>query len=178
MSRPSSEGPSGGDRAAAGLVQRYRQPLVRYFARRGVSLVTAEDLAHDCFTRLFMLASRAHIDNEEAYLFQVAASVYTDHVRLAHTRHSARHVSLDMADLPTETRIPDRVLEGKEGVERLVVALGQLKPRTREIFLLNRVDGLTYTQIAVRLGITPSAVEKQMIKALAHINKRLGEWRR
>jgi RNA polymerase sigma-70 factor (ECF subfamily) len=55
----------------------------------------------------------------------------------------------------------------------VVAALAELKPKTREIFLLNRLDGLSYTQIAVRFGISPSAIEKHMIKALAHLHKRL-----
>ncbi len=63
---------------------------------------------------------------------------------------------------------PERVLEGREAFARLRIVLGELKPKTREIFLLNRLDGLSYTQIAVRYGLTPSAIEKHMMTALAH----------
>jgi len=166
-----------GEQTDRGLVLSYRDPLIRYFSRRGVAPVLAEDLAQDCFTRLFALNGREHIANEEAYLFQVAASVYADHLRLPHSRHAARHVPVDDFNAPAEVLAPDRVFEGREGVKRLVEALAELKPKTREIFLLNRMDGLSYTQIAVRFGVTPSAIEKQMMKAIAHLNLRLGAWR-
>lgn len=165
----------------AGVVRRCRDPLVRYFSRRGVPSTTAEDLAQDCFTRLFSLAGQSHIQNEEAYLFRTAASVFADHVHEQGRRQAARHLSIDSVNIEGETAevvAPDRVLEGKEAISRLEAALKELKPKTREIFLLNRLDGLTYTQIAVRFGLTPSAIEKHMIAALAHLNKRLGDLRR
>ena len=55
---------------------------------------------------------------------------------------------------------------------RLAAVLDELAPRTREMFLLNRLDGLSYTQLAARYGVTVSAVEKQMMKAIAHLNSR------
>lgn len=176
--RPVPHPPSG--RNDPGLVARYRDPLIRYFSRRGVPVATADDLAHDCFTRLFALAGRDHIDNEEAYIFRIASSVYTDHVRRSHSRHAADHVALDAANLdllPAEEPGADRVLEGQEAFARLQEALRELTPKTREIFLLNRLDGLTYTAIAVRYGVTSSAIEKHMMRALEHLNRRLLEWR-
>lgn len=158
----------------AGSVQRYRDPLMRYFRRRGVPEATAEDLAQDCFTRLFALASRDHIENVEAYLFQTASGVFADYVEYTHKRQASKHVSLDFFVLDTKaTEAPgqDRVLEAKEAISRLKLVLMQLKPRTREIFLLNRLDGLSYTQIAVRFGMTNGGVEWHMMKALAHLRK-------
>ena len=55
---------------------------------------------------------------------------------------------------------------------RLAAILDELSPRTREMFLLNRLEGLSYTQLATRYGVTVSAVEKQMMKAIAHLNRR------
>jgi RNA polymerase sigma factor (sigma-70 family) len=169
-----------GSDGRAGLVRRYREPLIRYFARRGVPASTAEDLAQETFTSMFGLANRDHIENEEAYLFRVAANVFGQYVRKRHTHHAQAHVSIDEINIdatPAEEPRADRILEGKDNFALFKVALAELKPKTREIFLLNRLDGLTYTQIAVRFGLTPSAIEKHMIRALAHLNKRLGDWR-
>lgn len=163
----------------AGSVQRYREPLMRYFLRRGVPAAGAEDLAQDCFTRLFALASRDHIENVEAYLFQTASSVFADYVEYTHKRQASKHVSFDFFAFDTEpTGAPgaDRVLEAKEAVSRLKVVLLELKPRAREIFLLNRLDGLSYTQIAVRFGMTNKGVEWHMHEALKHLRERFGDW--
>lgn len=164
----------------AGQVARYRDPLIRYFLRRGVPEASAEDLAQDCFTRLFTLASRDHIENVQAYLFQTAATVFADYVEYAQKRQTSKHVSFDFLAFDTEpTGAPgqDRVLEAKEAVARLKGVLLELKPRTREIFLLNRLDGLSYTQIAVRFGMTNGGVEWHMHEALKHLRKRFADWR-
>lgn len=164
----------------AGSVQRYRDPLMKYFLRRGVPQSTAEDLAQDCFTRLFGLSTREHIENVEAYLFQTAASVFADYVEYIHKREASKHVPFDFSAFETEpTGAPgqDRVLEAKEAIARLRVVLLELKPRTREIFLLNRLDGLSYTQIAVRFGMTNKGVEWHMHEALKHLRERFADWR-
>ncbi len=167
-------------RESAGSVRRYRQPLIRYFVRRGAPEATAEDLAQDCFTRLFALSSRDHIENLEAYLFRTASGVFADYVEYVQKRQSSKHDPLDESDfdtLATEAPGQDRVLEGREGVARLKAVLLELKPRTREIFLLNRLDGLSYTQIAVSFGMTNRGVEWHMMEALKHLRSRLEDWR-
>jgi RNA polymerase sigma factor (sigma-70 family) len=167
--------------ARAGLVRRYRDPLIRYFSRRGVSGSAVEDMAHDCFTRLFALTGHHQIENEEAYIFQTASSVLADSARRARRHQVVRHVCLDDAFfdcVPSDAPGPDRVLDGKEAFSRFQAAFKELKPKTREIFLLNRLEGLTYTQIAVRYRLTQSAIEKHMIGALAHLRKRLKDRRR
>src|SRR5258708_1960530 len=86
----------------AGSVQRYREPLMRYFLRRGVPEATAEDLAQDCFTRLFALESRDHIENVEAYLFRTASSVLADHIEYTRKRQAAKHISFDLFAFDTQ----------------------------------------------------------------------------
>lgn len=162
-----------GEPQRAGLVARYREPLMRYFLRKGMSEAASEDLAHDTFLKLFALSRTDHVENMEAYLFQIASSVLNDHLR--HLRVRRRHAGVveGLWGERAETRTPERVLEAKEAVARFEAALGELKPKTRDIFLMNRMEGLSYTQIAVRLGVTPSAVEKHMAKAITHFVRRL-----
>lgn len=169
-----------GERENAGSVRRYRAPLIRYFVRRGAPEATAEDLAQDCFTRLFALSSRDHIENLEAYLFRTASGVFADYVEYVQKRQASKHAPFDsdaFDTLATEAPGQDRVLEAKEGVTRLKAVLQELKPRTREIFLLNRLDGLSYTQIAVSFGMTNRGVEWHMMEALKHLRSRLEDWR-
>jgi RNA polymerase sigma-70 factor (ECF subfamily) len=167
----------------ADLVRRYRLPLIRYFWRHGVPMAYAEDLAQDCFARIFSLATRAHIQSEESYLFKTASSVFIDYVRSNASRQIGRHIPIDGIDSieidekNIEMNSPERVCEGKDTLRRIEAALRELKPKTREIFLLKRLDGLSYTQIAVRFGLTQSAIEKHVIAALAHLHKRLGDLR-
>lgn len=159
------------DDGARALAARYREPLVRYFVRRGLSLETAEDCAQETFARIVQ-AGGDHIEKPEAYLFAIAASVFTDRGRKATVRRERAHTSLENFNPAAEEPSPARVFEGKEALMRLAAILDELAPRTREMFLLNRLEGLSYTQLAARYGVTVSAVEKQMMKAIAHLNRR------
>jgi RNA polymerase sigma-70 factor (ECF subfamily) len=135
------------------LIRNHRQPLILYFARRGIASSTCEDLAHETFTRLFALTEKDHIDSVEAYLFKIAASVFADHLRRSRVRHEGRHIPLDEAAPAAVVLNPQRVLEGNEAIESVVAVLAVLKPKTREIFLLFRLVGLSYTKIAVRFSV-------------------------
>lgn len=56
-----------------------------------------------------------------------------------------------------------------ETTKRIAAALGRLPARRREIFLLHRLDGLDYAEIARRLGIGAEEVERHIAAALLHI---------
>lgn len=160
----------------AGMVARYREPLMRYFTRRGFGPPICEDLAHDTFLRLFALKGAARVDNAEAYLFQTAGSVLNDYLRKQKVRrtHSGMVERIYASWFVDES--PEHVLEAKQTLARFQEALAELKPRVRDVFLLSRMEGLTYTQIAVRLSVSVRTVEDDMARAVAHFVKRLREY--
>ena len=159
----------------AGLVARYREPLMRYFTRRGLGPPACEDLAHDTFLRLFSLKGAAHVENAEAYLFQIAGSVLNDHLRKKRVRKLHAGFIEDIYTSLFAAPSPERVLEGKQTLARFEAALGELKPRVKDTFLLSRMEGLTYTQIALRFGVSVRTVENDMARAIAHLVQRLRE---
>ena len=153
------------------LFARYRVPLARYFIRHGLTPDVAEDCVQEVFVRITR-SDLASVENVEAFFFTVASSVAMDLGRKLRARQSHQHDSLNNFDLESREASPARVLEDKEALQRLSDILDELKPRTREIFLLNRLDGLSYTQLAARFGLSVAAIEKQMSKALAHLRRR------
>lgn len=152
------------------LALRYRDPLMRYFLRRGLPADVAEDCAQEVFVRVSRVDQRT-VDNPEAYLFTIAASVVVDRSRAARSRHEWRHEPID-EQIPGVDISPVQVLEGKQALQRLALIMGELPERTRTIFLLNRLEGLTYTQLAARYGMSVKSIEKRMSKALAHLRSR------
>ncbi|MDI1296884.1 MAG: sigma-70 family RNA polymerase sigma factor, partial [bacterium] len=64
---------------------------------------------------------------------------------------------------------PDRILAGREALKTALAALERLPERTRTIFVLRRLEGMRYLEIARRLGLSVSAVEKHMVRAVAHL---------
>ncbi|HVZ30648.1 MAG TPA: RNA polymerase sigma factor [Asticcacaulis sp.] len=159
------------DERLRALAARYREPVVRYFLRRGLTRESAEDCAQDVFLRISS-ADQTLIENAEAYLFTIAASVVVDHARKRHSRREDQHDSYDNHVLPCLAFSPLRLFEGRESLHRLRTILEELPLRTREIFLLNRLEGLTYTQLAARYSLNIKSIEKHMSKALAHLRRR------
>jgi len=158
----------------AALSQKHRASLQRYFERRVKNRVEAEDLIQEVFLRLARRADFASIAFIDGYLFEVAASVFQDRMRHRRSRAMHLHDEYRESDSPEEFSA-ERVLIGRESVSQVARALQELPERTRMAFVLHRFEGLRHPEIAERLGVSVSAVEKYVIRALCLIRKRLAE---
>ena len=72
---------------------------------------------------------------------------------------------------------PSEEMEFREVSDLISITLGDLSERTREIFLLNRQEGLRYREIAERLSISVKTVEANMGKALRALRSSLEKYR-
>ncbi len=149
--------------------------LLQFFRRRVGSLAESEDLVQEVFVRLIKRGDIASLQDLRGYLFQTAASVITDRSRQRVSRHSGDHVAFDPVAHANTDFPADVVLIGRETLTRASRALLELPDRTRTIFVLRRLEGLRYQDIAQRLGVSLSLVEKQMARAVAYITQRMGE---
>ena len=69
---------------------------------------------------------------------------------------------------------PERVYSGREELGCLLTGLRELPERTRNVFLLARLENMKQAEIARRLGVSVSGVEKHLARAIAHLSQRLG----
>ncbi len=166
----------GDDRHArlSDLVTRHRPTIVRYFRRKGLDQAAAEDGAQETFVRISRV-DPGELVSPEAYLFTIASNVFLERGRRARTRREDRHVHIDTVELVGSEHSPARIFEGREALIRLGKILEELPARTKEVFLLNRMDGLTYTQLAARFGVSVGTIEKQVSRALGHIRVRMDQ---
>ena len=160
----------GAEDLRAWMVQ-YGPALRRYFMKK-VSAAEAEDLVQDVFLSVQARGAGAEIENIEGYLFRAAANVLVRR-RQRRTWDWDRHAALDEAPEPSDELSPERVLMGKEAVDRLAHALADLPPRTAEAFFLHRFEDMTYEAIARRMGVSVKAVEDLMRRALRRLSDRL-----
>lgn len=149
-------------------------PTIRRYLARRVAPADVDDLVQNVVLRLHTRRSETAIDNPAAYLFQVAHSVLTDHARRNQVRHRSAHQTLENEHHPVEGRSPERVLQGKEDLARLVAAIGDLPERTRQAFVLHRFEEMSYAAIARHMGISVSAVEKHIMKAIRILTAAIG----
>lgn len=144
--------------------------LVRFFRRRLRSSDEAEDLAHETLARFLRASPTTKIVTPQAYLKRIAGNLLRDRAQSASTRLSELSVPLDESMEPSTPYDQHRELVAREELEHFGVILQQLKPRTLEIFMMSRVDGYTYKEIAKKLGMTLFGVKWHMLKAIEHID--------
>ena len=96
--------------------------LRRYIAKRAAP-GDVDDLVQDVLVRMHVRGQSDPIANIEGYLFQVASSVLTDRARRDSVRHRGAHLELTETFHPVEELTPERVLRGREDVDRLVEGL-------------------------------------------------------
>jgi RNA polymerase sigma factor, sigma-70 family len=150
----------------------YREALRAYFRRR-VDGHEVDDLVQDVMLRIHNRRATDAVRNPISFVFQTAANVLQDRRRRDAARRRGAHTTLEDSFHPLDEVTPDRVLQGKEDVARVMEALGELPPRTRAALMLVRFEGLSYKAAAQLLGVSVSAVEKQVAKALQVVAARL-----
>ena len=165
--------------AALELDRSFRGPLVAYFLKRVNSRNEAEDLTQEVFMRLVNHPDRNNGQTMEGYVFTIAANLLRDRAKSVATAHHRRAQSLDLLDEKNafsanlvEDRDPERVLVGRQTIRDVLEALAELGERTRDIFILARLENVQHREIAAMYGISVSAVEKAMMKAMAHLGAR------
>ncbi|MBD9358002.1 sigma-70 family RNA polymerase sigma factor [Methylomonas albis] len=150
--------------------------LLRFLTGRLKCPDVAAELTHDTYLGLRQIVEKTPPDNARAMAFRIAINLAIDHQRktMVRARYGADEDFDALAEsLPGDSASPDRVLIGRERLGALQQALDDLPQACRSVFLLHGVDGLTYTQIAQRLGISKSQVNKLLAKAMAHCAQQL-----
>src|SRR5438309_8205331 len=147
--------------------------LLRWLARSIADREEARDLLQEIFCRLARLGAEGtlRLERPQAYLSRIATNLLRDRAKHAVRHMSAHHVPADEGALPGMDQ--QRLLESRDMLMRVEAAMLKLRPRTREIFMAHRIDGLSYAEIAERTGLSVKGVEKQMSKAIARIDRLL-----
>lgn len=157
----------------ADLDRRYRVPLVRYFGKRIREAYDVDDLVQEVFVRLVRQAAIESVQQIDSYVFQTAANVIRDRVRRHAARRHSEHKELLESDLPTNDLCPERVLLGKEQLDRAIAAIEELPENTRRVFVLRRYEDMRHEEIAKHLGMSVSGVRFHIEKAKAHLARRM-----
>ena len=151
------------------LDRRFRGPLMKFFSRRINIAADAEDLVQEVFLRLSKPGRLSSVENCEAYVFRTAANLIRERHRSRTSRGLNLEVELDCEITEDECFVPERILLAKDEIESVIIVLNELPERTRVIFILQRFEGFSHPEIAQRLRISKSAVEKHMSRAIKHL---------
>jgi RNA polymerase sigma factor (sigma-70 family) len=158
------------------LDQTFWKRVLKEIARQARGDVDPEELLSIAFLRLEHYSADHTVKNPKAFLVQTAKNALIDNYR--HEQVSARYAAdtLQNEQDRDETPLQDEVFAARARLDRVKRGLDQLPPRTREIFLMFRLEELKCREIAGRIGISESAVEKHVAKAMFFLNKWSEGW--
>ncbi|MBP5057765.1 RNA polymerase sigma factor [Pseudomonas chlororaphis] len=142
-----------------------RVSLLRTLERMVNNHSTAEDLLQETYLRVTRALSERAIDHLEPFVFQTARNLALDHLRAR--RIQARTL---LEDVPVEVvesvaaplSSAEDAAHAEQLLERLNMSLAQLSPRQQQIFILSRLHGHSYLEIAEKLEVSQSTVQKEL----------------
>ncbi len=161
------------------LMTRHGQSLQRYITRKLGNPADAAEVAQETFLRLYRLEHPEQLDNARAFMFQVASNLAIDQLRrrslhFRFLKSESRAVEdPEFVHATAATASPEQILSAREKLARIFQAVDALPDKCRQAFLLHRISGLSYSEIAQELGVTVSSVEKYIQQALKHCRAEL-----
>lgn len=159
-------------RAFESVFDQYHQPIFQFLLYKTKDAPIAEDLLQEVFLKLWK--SRTGLDEDRSirnYLYTIADNLVLNHIR--HLKVVGRHRDETGSKLFTGSDNPHFILEEEEGRRNLEKAIESLPEKSRIIFLMSRMEDLTYQEIAERLSISVKTVEGHMVKALKTLREAL-----
>jgi RNA polymerase sigma factor (sigma-70 family) len=122
----------------------------------------SEDIAQESFTRLWNNKGKVPGIKARSFLFTVAGNLFLDHVR----HQKVKNNFCNGFEIKNDIHDPQYIIEMDEFKSKIEATLNAMPDGAREVFLLNRMEKMTYAQIADSLGLSVKAIEKRMQKAL------------
>lgn len=156
-----------------GWLAHYRELMGTWTQRGSVSAV-AEDAVHDVVVNLLQNGDAVVLDSK-AYLYGASQN------RLAGEFRRQRRNELISMDALAEDEHPliddpESAIRASQLAQALKLALSELPLKCQHVFLWNKIEGYTQEEIAQKLGLSQSMVEKYMKRALRHIQEKLQDY--
>ncbi len=159
------------DPPAADHFREFYTQILHFLRKRTDNTSDAADMTQDVFTQWLGYQDRGKIEQPRAFLFQMARNLLSDHWRRQKVRHAA--LETEASDEAAADNDPLDHAQQAQRLEQLREVLAELSPRRREALMLHRFEGLSQAQIAERMGISVSMVEKHIAQALLHCKQHL-----
>jgi len=156
------------------LFAEHRGALQAFFRRRIRSQADAPDLAQEVYLRMLRISDHEAIRNPVLYLYTVANNLVKEHAVLERRRGSG----IDIDELSAHEQLAmlptfEGELDAAQRGERLRLVLKQLRPKCQAAVLLRFTHGLSYREVAIRLGVSPQMARKYVVQALSHCRRRM-----
>jgi RNA polymerase sigma-70 factor (ECF subfamily) len=130
----------------------------------------AEDLVQEAFVKLWQNCASVPIEKAKSYLYTIANNSSLNEIK--HQKVVLQYEN-NFTGLDKTNENPEYILEEKEFKNKLLKAIENLNETQRVAFLMHRIDGKKYSEIAIELEISVKAVEKRIHLALIELRKKI-----
>ena len=151
------------------IFQQWYEPVRNYVYYKSGDIDLSEDIAQDAFLKIWEKRETIIMQTAQNLLFKIAGNLFIN--RMNHNKIRYNFISEYKGNGTSESA--DFELEMKEFDSKLQDTLASLDDKKRTVFLMNRIDEMSYVEIAAALGITVKAVEKRMGKTLEILRKKI-----
>ena len=141
-----------------------------HFFRSKVGRDEAPDLVQEAFTCVLRSGAFDRLENPNGYLTRTARNLLINRARTWHRKGCALYPLDEARDAPFAPE-QEWKIEGRELRAAYRRALLALPPRTRRIFLMHRLKGMSYRAIAEHLRVGDKCIEYHMMRALGRCRR-------
>ena len=148
------------------LFEQYYNPLCNFANTILYDSIKAEDAVQDVFVKMWQKKEKVRdLDNVKSYLFTSTKNKCIEYLRKLKLDRKLSEENESRLEMSSSINIDD---EADKYVlkEKLFNSIRQLPPKCRDVFTMSKINGLTYSEIADELGISPKTVENQIGRAL------------
>lgn len=153
------------------FLREQRVALLNFLRRRVSNEADAQDATQESFTRLLRYADTQPASAWKPLLYRIATNVANDQSRQHAVRQGAGHVSLDSEELVAADPPHDQLVAQEQELAIIHAVIMRLPPKCRQVYLLQRLRGMSYSQIATHCGISKKTVEQHMARALSALRE-------
>lgn len=150
------------EKVYASLYKEHAESLRNYLYYKFGDMEKAEDTVQESFLKIWMKCKEVLFNKFKPFLYKISNNLVLDSLRKNKVALKFQKTLVDIQD----NEDPYFILRTNEFKTKLENVISELPEKQREAFLMNRIDKLSYKEIAIRLEVSQTAIEKRISKAL------------
>ncbi len=154
------------------LYRDHNDSLLRFLSIKLGSPHEAKDVAQEAYVKILGLDRKGEINHLQAYLFKTANNLAINRLKQRSRRKEAQNIDIHEVDITDENALTERSVDARTKLNKLDAIILEIPPKCRMAFLLYKMEGLEYSEIAQRMQISESMVRKYVLRAVRYcLNK-------